>query len=795
MEIYPLLPLRDLVVFPSMKVSLFVGRMPSITALEEARDQEQRILLLTQKDPQEDNPTAEGLYSVGTLAKILQLHRLQDGTVKVLVEGESRALVHQILFGTNLLRAQGQAVPDEDYLSPEIEPLINTARNLFERFVRFKEKFPPEILEALLRVTKPGLLADQIVQHINLRLPDRQGVLEILDALARLEKVLELLETEMEIMEVERRIKGRVKKQMERTQKEYYLQEQIKAIQKELGKKDDHKAEIEELKVKIRETGLSAEAKEKAEKELKRLEGMAPMSAEATVVRNYLDWLLSLPWNLRTRDKLDINRAEKILQQDHHGLEKPKERILEYLAVRRLVKKMTGPILCFVGPPGVGKTSLAKSIAKALNRKFVRISLGGVRDEAEIRGHRRTYIGSMPGRIIQYMKKAKSQNPVFLLDEIDKMSHDFRGDPAAALLEVLDPEQNNNFSDHYLEVSYDLSEVIFITTANVLYSIPAALQDRLEIIHLPGYTEEEKLKIAQGFLVPKLLRKHGFRKTQVSFSEGAIIGVIRQYTREAGVRNLERELAAVCRKLAKEVVREGKGGPFKIGRQSLQKYLGPPRYKKHQRDKEEVVGLATGLAWTEMGGDILLTEVTVMDGRGHLQLTGKLGEIMRESAQAALSYIRSRAEALGLKKGFYRNIDIHIHVPEGAIPKDGPSAGVTMATALASALTSQPVRGDLAMTGEITLRGRILPVGGIKEKVLAAHRAGIYNVIIPQENEGDLQDIALNIRKDLNFLLVKNMDEVLGAAMVKKTAPSAEVTTVPIEPTLHPPQEMPVLSH
>jgi ATP-dependent Lon protease len=648
----------------------------------------------------------------------------------------------------------------------EVEALTREVHTTFENYVKLKKKIPPEMVMSVSSIDDPARLSDTIVAHLGIKLGDRQNLLETFNAAERLEKVLAHMRAEIEILEVERRIRSRVKKQMERSQKEYYLNEQMRAIQKELGEKDEFKNEIQEIEEKIKQKKLSPEAKDKVEKELKKLKMMSPMSAEATVVRNYIDWILSLPWNEFTDDKLDINEAEKVLEDDHYGLEKVKERILEYLAVQSLVGKIKGPILCLVGPPGVGKTSLGRSIARATGRKFVRVSLGGVRDEAEIRGHRRTYIGALPGKIVQSMKKAGSSNPVFLMDEIDKMSTDFRGDPSSALLEVLDPEQNTSFNDHYLDLDYDLSKVMFITTANTLDRIPRPLQDRMEIIRIAGYTELEKLAIAKKYLLGKQKEANGLTPENVTFTDNALLGVIRHYTKEAGVRNLEREIASICRKVAVEVVKKDRNAHMQVGTKSLHKYLGPVKYRYGKAEAETKIGVTTGLAWTELGGELLATEVTIMPGKGQLIITGKLGDVMQESAQAAMSYVRSRATELGLEKDFYQKIDVHIHVPEGAIPKDGPSAGITMATSLVSALIKMPVHNDLAMTGEITLRGTVLPIGGLKEKVLAAHRAGIKRVLIPSENEKDIEEIPATVLKGVELSLVGHMDDVLKKALV-----------------------------
>jgi ATP-dependent Lon protease len=766
-SILSLLPLRDVVVFPNIIIPLFVGRPKSIKAIEKAMSSNNsKIFLATQKDAKIDDPNEKDIFTIGILAEVLQVLKLPDGTIKVLVEGTSRAKIVEFIGVEEYFEICCAEVLIEVERTPEIEALMRNVLNRFETYYKLNLKSPKDLMEKVKGIEDPGRLADVISSNMSLKLADKQVILEAVHPEERLSKLSEILNAEIEILQIEKRIRGRVKRQMEKSQKEYYLNEQMKAIQKELGTLDNRRGEIKELEDKIKEVKMPKEVEEKAFKELKRMELMPPMAAEATVVRNYIDWFISLPWSKRTRDKLNLEEAERILDNEHYGLKKAKERILEYLAVRRLVKKMKGPILCFVGPPGGGKTSLARSIARATGRNFVRLSLGGVRDEAEIRGHRRTYIGALPGRIIQSMKKAKSKNPVLILDEVDKMSTDFRGDPSAALLEVLDPEQNNSFSDHYLEVEYDLSEVMFITTANVIHRIPQPLQDRMEIIHLPGYTDFEKLKIAQIFLVPKQLKAHGLKPANIEFSENALKTIIHRYTREAGVRNLEREIAAVCRKVARRVVKEGKKSRVHVTSQMLVKFLGVPKYRERRSEQKDEVGIATGLAWTEVGGDILLVEATIMDGKPKLTLTGQLGDVMQESAQAALSYLRSRGRDLGLPRDFFQNNEIHVHVPEGAIPKDGPSAGITIATALASLITRKAVRSDLAMTGEITLRGKVLPIGGVKEKVLAAHRAGISTVIIPKENEKDLKEIPKPVQKNIRFVVVEYMEEVMKEALI-----------------------------
>ncbi len=761
----PLLPLRDIIVFPHMVVPLFVGRPKSIRALEEAMNEDKFILLAAQRDAKTNDPALEDIYQVGTLAVVVQLLRLPDNTVKVLVEGKKRARVLQYVGHEDYFLVDAEEVVEPNEKSTEIEALVRSVNSTFENYVKLNKKIPPEIIVSVAAIDDPSRLADTIVSHLGIKLEDKQTLLELVDPSDRLERVLGYMRSEIEILEVEKRIRTRVKKQMEKTQKEYYLNEQMRAIQKELGEKDEFKNEVQELEEKIKQKKLTAEARDKVERELKKLKMMSPMSAEATVVRNYIDWILAVPWDEPTEDKLTIDAAERVLDEDHYGLEKVKERIIEYLAVQAMVGHVKGPILCLVGPPGVGKTSLGKSIARATGRQFVRVSLGGVRDEAEIRGHRRTYIGALPGKIIQSMRKAGSTNPVFLLDEVDKMSMDFRGDPSSALLEVLDPEQNASFNDHYLDVDYDLSKVMFVTTANSLDRIPRPLLDRMEVIRIAGYTDLEKLNIAKRYLVPKQREANGLTEENLEISDNALLGIIRHYTREAGVRNLEREIAAVCRKAVVEVLKD-KSTRVRVSGKRLSKYLGPQRFRISKAETAHKIGVTMGLAWTEMGGELLATEVTVMPGKGKLIITGRLGDVMQESAQAALSYVRSRALALGLERDFYQRVDIHIHVPEGATPKDGPSAGITMATCLVSALTRIPVRHDVAMTGEVTLRGDVLPIGGLKEKVLAAHRAGIKKVLIPAENEKDISEIPPTVAKALDLQLVSHMDEVLRQALL-----------------------------
>ncbi len=765
-ELTPLLPLRELIVFPHEVYPIFVGRQKSIKALEAAEAAKKPILLVAQKDARIADPSPSDIYSIGTLGVVVQLLRLPDGTVKALLEGKKRARILKYVAEQDYFQVEAEEIDEVCDRTPEVEALVRTVNSTFDNYVRLNKKIPPEIVTSIAAVDDPAYLADKLVGHLGIKLEDKQALLECINPAERLEKILGYMRSELEILEVEKRIRSRVKKQMEKTQKEYYLNEQMRAIQKELGEKDEFKNEIQELEEKLRQKKMPAEAREKCEREIKKLKMMSPMSAEATVVRNYLDWFLALPWFEYTEDKLDIKEAERVLEEDHYGLEKVKQRILEYLAVQTLVGQLKGPILCLVGPPGVGKTSLGKSIARATGRKFVRVSLGGVRDEAEIRGHRRTYIGALPGKVIQSMRRAGSGNPVLLLDEVDKMSTDFRGDPSSALLEVLDPEQNNTFNDHYLDCDYDLSKVMFITTANTLERIPRPLQDRMEIIRIPGYTENEKLNIARKYLVRKQREANGLKPENIDFSDAALLGIIRRYTREAGVRNLEREIASVCRKVAVEVVKNDRNASVKVSSSSLAKYLGPPRHRYGQAEVEPQVGVATGLAWTELGGELLTVEVTILPGRGKMTVTGQLGDVMQESAQAALSYVRSRATALGLKPNFYQKIDIHLHIPEGSIPKDGPSAGITLATALVSALCRVSVRNDVAMTGEITLRGRVLPIGGLKEKVLAAHRGGIRTVLIPKENEKDIEEIAPQILKNVTLIQVEHMDQVLRHALV-----------------------------
>ena len=761
----PILPLRDIVVFPHMVAPLFVGRAPSIGALEVAADADKLIFLVSQIDPKVDNPTEDDIYRIGTIGKVAQLLKLPDGTVKVLVEGLRRARMIEFLPGDDLLQAVVEPLPDALSVSPEIDAVMRAIRSSFETYVNLSKKIPAEVSATIAGIEDPSRLADSVAGHLQVPITEKQEVLEFVDSAERLEHILMLLEQENEILQIEGRIRSRVKSQMERSQKEYYLNEQMRAIQKELGDKDEFKQEILHFEEQIEKKKMSKEATDKAYAELRKLKMMSPMSAEATVVRNYVECLLALPWKKGTRDCHDLAKAEQVLDEDHYGLDKVKERVLEYLAVQALVKKIKGPILCLVGPPGVGKTSLGRSIAKALGRKFLRISLGGVRDEAEIRGHRRTYIGAMPGKIIQGLRKSGVRNPVFMLDEIDKMSTDFRGDPSSALLEVLDPEQNNSFADHFLDVDYDLSQVLFVATANNLHAIPRPLHDRLEVIRIEGYSEEEKLHIARRYLLKKQAAAHGLAEDLVRISDPGLYEIIRRYTREAGVRSLERNIAAVFRKLAKRVLQEGADKGFQVGEKQIAKYLGVPNYDFGVREAEDQVGVATGLAWTETGGELLLIEVTTLPGKGKLTVTGKLGEVMQESAQAAMTYVRSRWQQLGLAEDFYSSLDIHVHVPEGAVPKDGPSAGITISTAIASALTGRAVRKDLAMTGEVTLRGRVLPIGGIKEKLLAARRGGMSKVLLPAENEKHLVDLPKELVQALDIATVGHMDQVLEAAL------------------------------
>jgi ATP-dependent Lon protease len=768
-ELLPLLPLRDIVVFPHMVVPFFVGREKSVNALEACMREKSPILLCTQKNSEVNDPLLEDIHSTATVATIIQLVKLPDGTLKVLVEGKRRAKIQGFTEADGYVIAEVKLIEDGKYDTVKAEALIRSTKQSFEAFVKLNKRIPPELLLSIQNIDSPSKLVDSIASHLNLKIEDKQNLLELEDPLSRMEKLLSLIESEIEILRVEKRIRSRVRKQMEKGQKEYYLNEQMAAIQKELGERDEFKAEIQALEEKIKVCGLSAEAKEKAYSEIKKLKMMSPMSSEATVVRLYLDWLVSLPWKEETVDNLDLVHAKEVLDEDHFGLSKIKERILEFISVQSLNPDSKAPILCFVGPPGVGKTSLAASIARAIERRFVRIALGGMRDEAEIRGHRRTYIGAMPGKIVQSLKKAGSQNPIVLLDELDKMGSDFRGDPASAMLEVLDPAQNHTFNDHYLEVDFDLSKVIFIATANSYSGIPAPLLDRMETIDVSSYTEIEKMEIAKRHLIPKQWKNHGIEKLNVTIEDAAILEILHHYSREAGVRNLERELAKIARKVTKKYLEDKKNRKsFNIKQSDIVDYLGPRQYKYGLMEKENQTGMATGLAWTEVGGDTLAIEVAILPGRGRLTITGKLGEVMQESAQAAYSYVRSQAERLGLPREFYQRVDIHIHVPEGAIPKDGPSAGITMATAITSALTEKPVRKDIAMTGEITLRGNVLEIGGLKEKLLAAHRAGIRTVIIPADNVKDLHEVPEEILKELKVIPAEHIDQVLRTALMFK---------------------------
>ena len=762
----PLLPLRDIVIFPGMVVPLFVGREKSINALKYALSQEKDIFLVTQKNAKMDDPSLRDIYSVGTLSTVLQLLKMADGTVKGLVEGKSRAKIKNYLPEAGFFMVEAEKIVEHYEPDVKTEAFIRSIHSSFESYARLNEKIGDDVVEQVTSITDPSQLVNTVAAHLITKIKEKQSLLEIEDVNGRLEKLYKVLTAENDILELEESLRQRVKKQMEKTQKNYYLNEQMRAIQKEMGQQDDFASELKDLERRIKNKNLPKEAAAKVRHEFKKLKMMTAQSAEATVVRNYIDWILSLPWLTKTKDKLDIQEAETILEEDHYGLSKPKERILEYLAVQKLTKKIKGPILCFVGPPGVGKTSLAKSVARALGRNFVRLSLGGVRDEAEIRGHRRTYIGALPGKIIQYLKRAKSNNPVFCLDEVDKMSTDFRGDPSAALLEVLDPEQNNAFNDHYLDLDYNLSEVLFITTGNDLFGIPPPLQDRMEIIRLPGYTEIEKLHIAKRFLIKKQTQQNGLTEDNISFSDQAILNITRYYTREAGVRNLEREIAAVCRKVAKEVSKKGMATRLRINANSLHRYLGVRKFQYGRTEEKDEIGMATGLAWTSAGGELLQIETTVMPGKGNLVLTGTLGDVMKESARAALSYVRTRGRRLGLPDDFCERVDIHVHMPEGATPKDGPSAGITVATSIASALLRKRVKRNLAMTGEITLRGKILSIGGLKEKIIAAHRGEIQRVLIPQDNKKDIEEIPPRVLKKVELVPIRHMDEVLKEALI-----------------------------
>ncbi len=767
--LYPVLPLRDIVVFPHMIVPLFVGREKSVRALEDVMKEDKQILLVTQKNAAQDDPTSADIYSVGTIGTVLQLLKLPDGTVKVLVEGGQRARIVRFAENEAFFQAYAEAIEEKLGEQQELEALARTAVSQFEQYIKLNKKIPPEVLVSINQIEDPSKLADTLASHLALKIPEKQELLETETVSERLEKIFGYMESEIGVLQVEKRIRSRVKRQMEKTQREYYLNEQLKAIQKELGEGEDGRDELAELEERINKTKFSKEARDKAQAEVKKLRTMSPMSAEATVVRNYLDWLLSIPWHLRTKVRRDIKAAERVLNDDHYGLEKVKERILEYLAVQQRMRKVKGPILCLVGPPGVGKTSLGKSIARATGRNFVRMSLGGVRDEAEVRGHRRTYIGSMPGKVIQGMKKAKSSNPLFLLDEVDKLGADWRGDPSSALLEVLDPEQNSSFNDHYLEVDYDLSDVMFVTTANTL-RMPQPLLDRMEIIRLPGYTEDEKVEIARRHLIPKQVKAHGLKKTEWTVTDDALRDLIRYYTREAGVRNLEREVANLTRKAIKEILMR-RLKKITVSRRNLEKFAGVRRFRYGEVEETDLVGVTTGLAWTEVGGELLSIEAVTVPGKGRVTATGKLGDVMKESVQAAESYVKSRSYAFGITPSTFEKKDIHVHVPEGATPKDGPSAGVAMVTSIVSVLTGIPVRRDIAMTGEITLRGRVLPIGGLKEKMLAALRGGLTTVLIPKENEKDLAEIPDNVKRGLTVIAVASADELLKYALVSPPQP------------------------
>jgi ATP-dependent Lon protease len=779
-RVLPLLPLRDIVLFPHMVAPLFVGRPKSVAALSSAMNTEDKhIFLATQNKAGIDNPTEKDIHRVGVIGTVLQLLRLPDGTVKALVEGQVRARIQQFIKADDYFKVELDPITDTASSVAELEAMGRTIRESFEAYAKLNKNISKDLVAKIEGITDLSKMADTVASHFSFKIEDKQRLLEAAPLNKRFSLLIKLINLEIEVYRMDQRIKGRVKEQMEKTQKNYYLNEQMRAIRKEMGTEDDGSDELQDLEKRIKRKRMPKDAAAKARQEFKKLKLMTPMSAEATVVRNYIEWIISLPWFERSRTKMDITAAERILDEDHYGLEKPKERILEYLAVQTLVKKIRGPILCLVGPPGVGKTSLARSVARATRRRFVRLSLGGVRDEAEIRGHRRTYIGAMPGKIIQSLKKAGSNNPVFCLDEVDKMSMDFRGDPSAALLEVLDPEQNFAFNDHYLDLDYDLSEILFITTANTLPDIPLPLQDRMEIIRLPGYTEHEKYNIAKDFLIPKQTKLNGLTPEQITISKKAVYTVIHRYTREAGVRNLEREISAICRKVARQVVKnkldEKEAKAIRVTDTAVAKYLGPPRFKSTEIEEKDQIGMSTGMAWTQFGGELLFVETLTMPGRGQVTVTGKLGDVMKESAQAAVSFVRSRTQQLGVDIKFYRKLDLHIHIPEGAIPKDGPSAGIAMCTSLVSALTKRPVQREVAMTGEITLRGRVLPIGGLKEKILAAHRGGIKKIIIPKENEKDLKDIPKSISKQLEIIPVEHMDEVLPNAL--KLAPGETLFT------------------
>lgn len=766
-EELPMIPLRDTVVFPALVIPLLVSRGKSVKSTEESMERyEHQVVLVVQKNGEIEEPKTAELYSVGAVSNIIKLFKLPDGTVKILVEGISRARIINYTQEDPFFKVRIERIKEETpkILSVEIKALMQNLMRQFERSVELGKAIPPEVLVAMVNIEEPGRLSDFIAFHLNLKTEEKQEILEALDPKERLEKVSLFLNKELEILEISSKIQSQIKKKMDKTQREFFLKEQLREIQKELGELDEQASEIEQLKEKVKQSKMPEDVEAKALKEIERLQRMPPYSAEAPVIRTYLDWLIELPWSIETEEKIDITESARILDEDHYGLKKVKERVLEYLAVLKLTKKIKGPILCFVGPPGTGKTSVGKSIARALGRKFIRVSLGGIRDEAEIRGHRRTYVGALPGRIIQSIHQVKVNNPVFMLDEIDKVGIDFRGDPSAALLEALDPEQNFAFSDHYLEVPFDLSKAMFITTANILDPVPPALKDRMEVIEFPGYTEDEKVQIAKGFLIPKKVEENGLKREQIKFEDSAISEIIRFYTSEAGVRNLERNIAAICRKVAREIA-DGKNEIFDVTKEMVSKYLGPPQYHYGTAEKKDQIGVATGLAWTAAGGDLLAVEATIMKGKGNLILTGSLGDVMKESAQAAMSYIRTNAKKLSIDEDFWGKYDIHIHVPEGAIPKDGPSAGITMATTLASVLTKRAVSKDIAMTGEITLRGQVLQIGGIKEKVLAAHRAGIKKIILPKDNKKDMEEIPEMVRKDLQFKFVSNIDEVLKTSL------------------------------
>ena len=777
----PLLPLRDIVVFPFMVIPLFVGREKSVCALEKSMSEQKNIFLASQRNPNSNDPTPKDIYETGTIANILQILKLTDGTIKVLVEGLQRGRIIKFSKSTDFYQVEIERVQENEQVTPELKALMRSVGSVFEQYVKLNQKIPLEAVSATTNIIEPHRYADTIAAYMVFQSNEKQALLETFNPGDRLVKLLSTLKSEVEILKIEKKVHGRVRKQMESSQKEFYLNEQLKAIQKELGKRDEFKTDIDELTEKIKKVGLPKDINEKISKELRRLELMQPMSAEATVSRTYIEWFIDLPWKQGTgSEKIKIPDAIKTLDKDHYGLAKVKERIIEHLAVLKLVKKIKGPILCLAGPPGVGKTSLGQSIAKATGKKFIRVSLGGVRDEAEIRGHRRTYIGALPGKIIQGIKKAGTMDPVFMLDEVDKMNSDFRGDPSSALLEVLDPEQNFNFNDHYLEADYDLSQVLFICTANVLHTIPKPLLDRMEVIRLHGYTDEEKVGIAEKFLIPKKIKEHGLTKNNVKFKKTILNRIVDSYTRESGVRNLEREIATICRKVARKVVDKGKKYSTKVGVDDLKEFLGIPKYQRLPANKPLPVGVATGLAWTEVGGELLSIEVTVLPGSGKLSPTGTLGDVMKESAHAALSYVRSRAKDFGLKNDFYQKTDIHIHIPEGAVPKDGPSAGITMAIAMVSALTKNPLRHGIAMTGELTLTGKVLPIGGLKEKSLAAHRGGIFKIILPKENEKDIPEISDKIRKKMIFYPVSTMDEAIKEAFEKKLSPGKKPAKIKI---------------